>query len=284
VLDALNPGETFLWNDFSTAQTLTVTASGTYMVDVTTAAGCTSSDTVVITINAQPLVTLGADDTLCSTNVTLDAGNPGATYLWNDNTTAQTLNATASGQYYVTATMPGGCTSTDTINLVLNIPPVVTLSLVTDTICLNGGVVALAGETPIGGTWTGTGVTGNSFDPIVAGAGTFAIEYMYTDTNGCSGSAIDSVFVDPCLGVEPTVAAVEFTMYPNPNNGEFSLVIGGSDRADVFVYNATGELVMTQNANGGDVIPVSLEASGIYMVTVVTGDGKQLTQRVVVNR
>ncbi|HTF05883.1 MAG TPA: T9SS type A sorting domain-containing protein, partial [Bacteroidia bacterium] len=284
VLDALNPGETFLWSDFSTAQTLTVTASGTYMVDVTTAAGCIASDTVVITINAQPLVALGTDNTLCSTNETLNAGNPGATYLWNDNTTVQTLIVTASGEYYVTATMPGGCTSTDTINLVLNTPPVVTLSLVTDTICLNGGVVALAGETPIGGTWTGSGVTGNSFDPMVAGVGTFAIEYMYVDTNGCSGSAIDSVFVDPCLGVEPTVAGIEFTMYPNPNNGEFNITISGTSSASVMVYNAAGQLVMTEKVMKGEILPVSLEVSGMYMITMITAEGKQMTQRVVVNR
>ncbi|MTI31673.1 hypothetical protein E1171_12715, partial [Cytophagales bacterium RKSG123] len=52
VLDALSAGKgdqlTFLWNDGSTAQTLTVNQTGTYSVTVTDENGCTATDDIII--------------------------------------------------------------------------------------------------------------------------------------------------------------------------------------------------------------------------------------------
>lgn len=284
MLDAGNTGSTYAWSTSATTQTINAVVSGTYMVDVTTIDGCTSSDTVIVTINAQPVVALGADDTLCATSVTLDAMNAGGTYIWNDLSTGQTNVVTTSGTYFVEVTMPGGCISSDTINLVLNTPPAVTLSLPIDTACLNMGSVALSGESPAGGTWSGPAVSGNSFDPMIAGVGTFAITYTYVDTNGCGGSVIDSILVDPCLTIVEPVVTIDFNMYPNPNNGEFSITVDGNETVQVLIYNGAGQIIIDQQVYAGEITPVSLEAAGIYMVTVITNDGQQLTKRVVVNR
>lgn len=283
-LDAGSAGSTYLWSTSDTSQMINATVSGTYMVDVTNTSGCTSSDTVVLTINAQPVVVLGTDDTLCAASVTLDAMNPGAAYVWNDFSTGQTNVVTASGTYFVTATMPGGCSSSDTIILVLNTPPSVTLTLPIDTACLNMGSLTLSGESPAGGTWSGPAVSGSNFDPMIAGIGTFGITYMYTDTNGCSGTVTDSILVDPCLSVEEPITVVDFSMYPNPNNGEFNITVDGNETVQVLIYNSAGQIVFSEQVSGGVVTPISLEVSGMYMVTVITNDGKQLTKRVVVNR
>ncbi|MFA8437210.1 MAG: hypothetical protein ACEPOZ_22095, partial [Marinifilaceae bacterium] len=104
-LDAGNLGVSYLWNDGSTNQTLVVSTSGTYSVTVTDANGCTASDEVVITVNSNPVVSLGADQAFCEGNsAILDAGNVGSTYLWSDGTTNQTLVASASGTYDVRVT------------------------------------------------------------------------------------------------------------------------------------------------------------------------------------
>lgn len=284
MLDAGNAGSTYVWSTTEATQTITATASGTYIVDVTSIDGCTSSDTVVLTINAQPVVVLGTDDTLCAASVTLDAMNAGGSYLWNDFSTGQTNVVTSSGTYYVEVTMPGGCVASDTITLVLNTPPVVTLSLPIDTACLNMGSVMLSGESPAGGTWSGPAVSGNSFDPMIAGIGTFGITYTFVDTNGCAGIVTDSMLVDPCLSVLEPIATVDFNMYPNPNNGEFSITVDGNETVQVLIYNGAGQLIIDQQVNAGEITPVSLEASGIYLVTVIASDGQQLTKRVMVNR
>jgi hypothetical protein len=284
MLDAGNAGSTFAWSTTATSQMITATTSGTYIVDVTNTAGCTASDTVVLTINAQPVVALGADDTLCAASVTLDAMNPGATYVWNDFSANQTNVVTASGIYSVEVTMPGGCVASDTITLVLHTPPAVTLSLPLDTACLNMGALVLSGESPAGGTWSGPAVSGNTFNPMIAGIGTFGISYSYVDTNGCSGAVTDSILVDACMGVEEPVATIDFTMYPNPNNGDFNITLGGTAAVTVQIYDAAGRLVKTDRVSEGEVLSVSLEASGMYMVMLVADSGEQVVKRVVVNR
>lgn len=114
-LNAGNPGATYLWSDNSTGQTLTVSAAGTYSVQVTIG-GCTASDALVVTTQ-NVNVNLGPDATICQgASVLFNAGNPGATYLWNNSTTNQTLNASTSGTYWVQVTN-GGCSDSDTVSL-----------------------------------------------------------------------------------------------------------------------------------------------------------------------
>lgn len=60
------------------------------------------------------------------------------------------------------------------------------------TVCSADGVVALAG-TPLAGTWSGAGVTGETFDPS---AGTQEVTYSVTDLNGCSNSDALTITVE----------------------------------------------------------------------------------------
>jgi len=48
---------------------------------------------------------------------------------------------------------------------------------------------------PTGGTFSGSGVVGNVFDPSTANLGKNVITYTYMDTNGCSASNQDSIVV-----------------------------------------------------------------------------------------
>ncbi|MCU0431119.1 MAG: T9SS type A sorting domain-containing protein [Cytophagaceae bacterium] len=116
VLDAGFPGSTYLWSDNSTAQTLSVTSPGSYSVTVTNACGV-GSDNIVLTSALSPSVFLGPDTSRCNGSVTLNAGNPSASYLWSDNSTAQTLQVTSSGTYFVKVTNANGCYKYDTIRV-----------------------------------------------------------------------------------------------------------------------------------------------------------------------
>jgi hypothetical protein len=252
MLDAGNPGNTFLWNDNSTSQMLTASFTGIYWVDVTDANGCVKRDSVTITINSNPTVDLGPDATVCGSTV-LDAGNPGASYLWSDLSTAQTLTVNASGTYSVTVTYAGGCNASDAINVTVNPLPNVTVTLPLDTVCLNGGNVTLSGESPAGGTWSGTGVTGNSFDPLVPGLGYAQIDYSFTDVNGCSASASDSFWVDICNGIvntDPSVMTVN--AYPNPNTGIFTIEVNNpnADEIRLDIMDVEGRLIYSEQLIG----------------------------------
>jgi subtilisin-like proprotein convertase family protein len=65
-LNAGNAGATYLWSDLSTSQTLTVTSSGTYSVEITTSDGCTRSDEITVTILPAPTLAIGANVEICA--------------------------------------------------------------------------------------------------------------------------------------------------------------------------------------------------------------------------
>ena len=67
-------------------------------------------------------------------------------------------------------------------------------------LCANEQSVDLTGNSPLGGTWEGTGITdgtAGTFDPGI-GASTYDLIYIYTDpTTGCADTALVAQTVHP---------------------------------------------------------------------------------------
>ncbi len=78
------------------------------------------------TFNGAFSVNLGPDSAYCGP-IVLDAGNAGSTYLWNTADTVQMINVTSSGMYAVSLVNPQNCMAADTINIVVNSIPTVSL-------------------------------------------------------------------------------------------------------------------------------------------------------------
>lgn len=193
---------------------LSASTAGTYSVTNTIAASgaCPMDDeTVSVTINPTPSATVSGGGQICGTGtvpvtVTLTGTGP-----WdfaytdgtnNTNVTAQatspfTINASASGTYTVTTVSGGGCSAAGTGSATVNIftNPTVTFGPI-DAVCEDASAVTLPAGSPAGGSYDGTGTTGNSFDPTV-GAGTYTITYTYVDGNGCEGEASSDITVNP---------------------------------------------------------------------------------------
>jgi len=128
VLDATQPNNfsTYSWQNNSKGSTFSVNNTGIYWVDVTTN-GCTVRDSVSITYNQSPVVTLGGDKVICDGDqLVLDATYVGATYLWNDNSTTPTLSISDGGTYWVEVTADG-CTTKDTVTVTKYNKPVINL-------------------------------------------------------------------------------------------------------------------------------------------------------------
>lgn len=157
-------------------------------------------------------------DTVCyrSTNATYQVANtPGNTYTWTvaapgvitagQGTNLITVNwGTAnpgliSNAVSVFATSADGCPSPPVLLdvFVLNIVPTV----VPIAVCANTPCVPLNGS-PLGGTWSGVGVVGNTFCPNVAGVGTSTITYTYTQ-NGCTFTSTGIATVNPLPTISP---------------------------------------------------------------------------------
>ena len=106
-----------------------------------------------------------------------------------------------------------GCTAVATTNITVNPLPAITIPPL-NTICVNTSLVSLS-ATPAGGVWTGAGVSGASFNPSVAGAGTHTLSYTLTNGNGCTAVGSTSVTVNalPVITM-PTFTAVEYNALP----------------------------------------------------------------------
>jgi len=114
VLHANNQGASYLWQDFTTADSILVTTSGTYFVQIFNSCFLVA-DTIAVTVNASPpQVDLPAQLSLCQgQTITLDAVVSGVNYLWNDNSQNQQLLVNTPGTYSVTVSNSCG-TDVDT--------------------------------------------------------------------------------------------------------------------------------------------------------------------------
>ena len=90
--------------------------------------------------------------------------------------------------------------STALQNITVHALPTVTLAPLPNQ-SEGGASIVLTQGSPAGGTYTGTGISGGSFYPIVAGLGTFPITYTYDDGN-CTNSDVENITVNslPELG------------------------------------------------------------------------------------
>ena len=185
---------TYLWNDASTNQTLLASTAGDYVVKVTDINGCADSDSVVLTINALPIVDLGNDTAVCAgESLTFDAGLF-TTYLWNDASTNQTLLANTAGDYVVKVTDINGCADSDSVVLTINALPIPDLGPDTE-ICEGGlGIIFDAGL----------------FDSYVWQPRLETTQQITTDSAGVY--SVEVTDASGCIGVD----TVELLVNPNP--------------------------------------------------------------------
>jgi hypothetical protein len=174
------------------------TASTAYKVRVISTAPNSISAEAIITVNTSPTVTLSAFSGVCSTTAAfaLSGGLPaGGTYSGAGVVVGNFDPATAgAGTHSITYTVvSGGCSNTATQNIVVSAPTAVTLSAF-GSVCSTTATFALSGGLPAGGTYSGTGVSGNNFNPATAGVGTHAITYTVVN-GGCSNTATQNIVV-----------------------------------------------------------------------------------------
>ena len=89
----------------------TVTTSYT-LTEIITATGCTSTNSITVTVNSLPVVTISTYYCGGSGNVELSS-NAFSSYLWSTGANTQTINVQLAGNYKLTVTNAAGCTGVD---------------------------------------------------------------------------------------------------------------------------------------------------------------------------
>lgn len=188
ILDAGNPGCSYLWTNGQTTQTITIsTVGGNFGVTVTTPEGCTDTDNAQIVFIPSVQVDLGPDQLLCDLEQSiLDAGSfPNAQYLWSDGSTAQQYTVLATSEVTVQVTN-GFCSSADTIGLVFGPLPVI--PLVDTSLCVEQTLLMDAANPGCSYLWS----TGETSQTIVVAEQSGSYAVVVTTPEQC----VDSMRVD----------------------------------------------------------------------------------------
>ncbi len=151
--------------------------------------GCTQIDTVQVNVIDPAIIALGNDTSVCLTSaiLNLSASPAGGTWTGTNVSSGGAFTPATVGVNTLTYTFgSGSCTTSEDIEITVLDLPVVDAGL-DETICIDNGILVLNGS-PAGGGWSGSVVTaGGNFDPTLSGAGTFTVNYSYTDaTTGCN--------------------------------------------------------------------------------------------------
>jgi gliding motility-associated-like protein len=173
---------TYAWNNgiIATDSVVNVcpTATTTYEVIGTDSTGLADTAIVTITVVAPPVINLGNDTAICAAPFTLDAGNIGASFSWQDGSNTQLFSVDSSGVFSVTVDN-GVCINTDSI--VINYDPAI-VNLGPDIItCQPDTVVFDAGVLFVSYLWGD-----NSTDQTLNALNTGMYSVEVTNSSGCT--------------------------------------------------------------------------------------------------
>jgi hypothetical protein len=253
-------------------------SGGTYMLTVTDNNGCTTSSSVnlaqspAVNVSASTVENISCNgDNVGSALSKVVGGTAPFNYLWSDgagtNFAAANLSA---GIYTVTVTDMNGCTSSAGATITQPGPVrVITDSTAADNGCSGSAwLIVSGGVSPYNYLWSNGNTTDYIFNEC---KGVYCC--TITDANGCR--KISCIDITSTTGVDNiTSASPEINIYPNPNNGEFT-ISGISSKSIVEVYNILGEKVYSQPSvfNSQLSLNISNQPGGIYLYRVIGEDG-----------
>jgi gliding motility-associated-like protein len=209
--------------------------------------GCVSDPiTYDLQYVTKPVVDLGNDVAICQgSSVTLDAGIGNAAYgiRWNTGATTQTISVTTAGKYWATVSN-GICTTADTVNVTVNMPPVVNIR---DTAICEGQSVTLNAYVQGASYVWSTGETTASI--AVNMSGTYGVDVTL---NGCTTHDDATVTV----GTPPVITLTDDTeICPNetvlltvdPDGGDIRWNTGETTNSIVVSKAGNYEVTVTRN-------------------------------------
>lgn len=133
----------------------------------------------------------------------------------------------------------------------------------------------LTGGLPVGGEYTGPGVSNGIFDPAAAGLGMHTITYTYTDNNSCTNSAIDSIGVTQYTGIVNQADQSAVNIFPNPSNGSFKIRfdLTINNPVDLSIFNPVSGIlyeIKDIKIDQKNVLDIQMDqiSSGIYFLRV----------------
>jgi len=233
----------------------------------------------------------GGATTFCEGGaVNLTATYSGASVQWKKNgadiagATSAVYAVTKSGTYTCVTTSACGSTTSNSIAVTVNKNPAASISAGGSTTFCAGGSVTLTEVAVAGSTYQWykgasaiAGATTTSY--VATTAGNYKCRVTKTAT-GCYKNSNAITVTVPCReGDSPLGGAGGLlTIYPNPNNGIFSVSasLREINGASIEIYNTVGQLIYSEQIEPGTEVNETIDLgncpSGIYFVRVGYGN------------
>jgi len=260
---------------FQSSSTFTNLVAGTYNVKVKDGNNCiTNSQSVVITepiAIPQPTITASGPLVFCIGDSVILTSSSGNSYNWSTSATTQSITVYNSSTITVTIFDNSGCSSTsNSISVTANsLPPIPTISASGNT---------LTSSSATGNQWylNGTIINGATNQSYTATqSGNYTVEV--TNVNNCS--SISASFNFTLTGIFDNYKPVEFSIYPNPNNGFIFLSFENISVTDIRVLNNLGEVVFISNKKISS-IDLSDKPKGVYFL-LLTSKGQTISKKII---
>ena len=281
-----------VWSTTATTAAITVNTSGSYIVTVTDANGCSAvSSATTVNVSNAPIPTINASATSgCSGDTIVLTASTSDSYTWSNGATTPSINVTAGDTFTVVSTNSNACNGVGT-----SAPIVITFTqtpTAAGSFTINGNIVTFAN--------TSTNATSYSWDfddftnssamaPTHAFAGNGVYNVVLTAINGgCQNTAELTVAIT--VGVEELAGLEEVKLFPNPTSSNAMMVINSKENttATIAIVNQLGQLISTNTItllakeNNFD-LNVNTFENGIYTVIISTELGN-VTRRLVVQK
>jgi len=214
-----------------------------------------------------PTATINSNAPICEGDnlILQEVGGNATLWSWDgpngftsniQNPTINSVTTAANGVYSVTVTNSYGCTASD--SQTIKIDAAVDATITPDgPFCESDASVSLVAVST-GGTWTGTGVLGDTFNPATAGPGDHLIQYSISNGT-CSDSDTETFHVD---------AAVDATITPVAAICETEAIFNFTAASTGGIWSGNG--ILDQN-NGTFAPPVAGCGTHIIQYDITNG-------------
>ncbi|MCX6295087.1 MAG: gliding motility-associated C-terminal domain-containing protein, partial [Bacteroidetes bacterium] len=241
------------------------TSTTTYTVIGTAGTGCIDTAYVTVTVNPLPLTNAGSAVGICNGTTTILSASGGIGYVWTPASSLSsstvfnpTSSATTSTTYTVVGTDVNGCSSSDTVSIIVHSLPIASAGSATS-IC-NGSSTTLGASG--GGTylWSPSGSLSSSTISTPVATPVATTNYTVTVTSGSGCTATSSVVVT----VNPVPSATASADVVICNGASTILSSGGGG---TYLWSPAAGLSSTTSATP----TASPSSTTFYTVTVSNG-------------
>ena len=267
--------QTYSWdNGAVNGVSFTPTTTTNYIVTGTNAYGCQDQDNLLVTVNALPTISAGANQTICMGDSILLQANGAANYTWNI--------GQFNGTYFQPATTitlsvvgidTNNCEGSSAFTVEVNPNP--TIFLVSDTtVCdYNLPLQLTAAGNATSFLWS-NGTSGTSIS--ITQAGTYTVT---GELNGCTESASTVVVLDPCLGIYEE-DLFKLSYYPNPTQNEVYGMFNMPISATISILTMDGRVLFTDQVKNQTEIMLDFSsfARGSYLIKLDQNGETNLTK------